>query len=220
MKNNRILLVDDHVVMRSGCRELLTQTGFDVVGEAADGEEACQLYHELMPDLVIMDLSMNGMAGLEAIRRVYIYDNKARIIVLTMHDDPGFASRSIKNGARGYVTKTSPPDVLLTAIKEVSAGSTFFSPDIAQSLAIGSMSNHNNPLTKLSNREFDIFTQLVEGKSTTDISDNLSLNQKTVSNYIFKIRQKLEVKSVAEMVKMAINYGIDKQNIISSNGSE
>jgi len=214
--NKSILLVDDHIVMRSGCRELLTQAGFKIVGEAISGEEACQLYPELLPDVVMMDLTMTGMGGLEAIRRIVNQDNNARIIVLTMHDDPAFASRSIKNGAKGFVTKTSPPEILVQAIKEVVKGNAFFSPDIAHKLAVGDMGNKTNPLSKLSNREFDIFTQLVDGRSTTQIAQNLSLTQKTVSNYMLKIKQKLEVTSVAQMVRMAINHGVDKKNMISS----
>jgi DNA-binding NarL/FixJ family response regulator len=218
-KTNTILLVDDHIIMRSGCRELLSQSGFTVVGEAVSGEEACQLYPGLQPDVVLMDLTMAGMGGLETIRRIVNHDNNARIIVLTMHDDPGFASRSIKNGAKGFVTKTSPPEILVQGIREVIKGGSYFSPDIAQKLATGSIVNHANPLSKLSNREFDIFTLLVDGYSTFQIAQNLSLTQKTVSNYMLKIKQKLEVKSVAEMVRMAINYGVDKQNVLGSDKS-
>ncbi len=216
MTNNSILLVDDHIVMRSGCRELLTQSGFNIVGEVINGEEACLLYPDLLPDVVLMDLTMTGMGGLEAIRRIVNQDKQAKIIVLTMHDDPAFASRSIKNGAKGFVTKTSSPEILVQAIREVVKGNAFFSPDIAYKLAIGDMNNKTNPLSKLSNREFDIFTQLVDGCSTTQIAQNLSLTQKTVSNYMLKIKQKLEVTSIAEMVRMAINHGVDKKNMINS----
>lgn len=214
IKKYRILLVDDHVIMRSGCRELLTQSGFDVIAEACDGEEACRLANQLDPDIVLMDLTMDRMGGLEAIRRMIHYRETTRIIILTMHDEPNFAIRSVQNGARGYVTKTSSPEVLVQAINEVGTGGTYFSPDIAQVLALGMKSSHDNPISKLSNREFDIFTQLVQGKSAVEIATNLSLTQKTVSNYLLKIKQKLEVKSIAEMVKIAINYGVDKQNLI------
>lgn len=216
VKKNSILLVDDHIVMRSGCRELLGQAGFEIFGEAISGEEACKLYQSLMPDVVIMDLTMEGMGGLEAVRRICNNDENAKIIILTMHDDASFASRSIKNGAKGFVTKTSPPEILVHGIKEVIRGGNYFSPDIAQTLAIGSVTNRSNPILKLSNREFDIFTQLVNGSPTAQIAQNLSLSQKTVSNYMLKIKQKLEVSSIAEMVKLAINHGTDKHNIMSS----
>lgn len=215
-KKPTILLVDDHVVMRSGCRELLTQAGFEIVGEACDGEEAYQLFSRLLPQIVLMDLTMYGMNGLETIRRIIHHYAHAQIIVLTMHDEPSFATRSIRSGARGYITKTSPPEILLHAIREVIRGETCFSPDIAQKLAIGTRPDHIDPVSRLSNREFDIFTLLIKGRSTMEIANTLSLTQKTVSNYLLKIKLKLKVSSVAEMVRMAINHGVDKQNVIDS----
>ncbi len=215
-KKATILLVDDHSVLRSGCKELLIQAGFDVVGEATNGEEARELFPKLSPEIVLIDLTMQGMGGLECIRRISSIDPSAGIIVLTMHDDPSFAARSIKSGAKGYVTKTSSPEILVQAIKKVLKGGAFFSPDIAHKLAVGSPLLHSDPISALSNREFDIFILLVEGYSTTEIAKNLSLTQKTVSNYLLKIKQKLDVSSVAEMVKLAINHGVDKQNIINS----
>jgi two-component system, NarL family, invasion response regulator UvrY len=200
----RILLVDDHAIVRAGFRRLLEQEPtFRVVAEAADADRAYALFVEHVPDVVIMDLSMRGMSGLDSIRRIVGRNSSARILVFTMHEDATTAERAIQLGARGYVTKSNAPEVLTAGIAEVATGGLFLSPDIAKAIAVLKLSGEQNLLKLLSAREFEIFQLLAQGHSTLDIARLLKVSSKTVSNYHTLIKQKLRLGSDVELVLLA-----------------
>lgn len=204
-----VLLVDDHAVVREGYRRLLERTqDIRVVAEAATGEDAYRLYAEVRPDVVVLDLSLPGIGGLEACRRIVARDEAARILVFSMHDDVMFSSRALKTGARGYVTKASAPEVLVEAVRTVAAGRVYLSQDIATELAIHTLPGGQSPVQSLSAREFEVFRLLVEGHSVADIARILSLSQKTVANYQSSLRQKLDVSNTTQAVRLAMSYGL------------
>jgi two-component system, NarL family, invasion response regulator UvrY len=205
----RVLLVDDHAVVREGYRRLLERTPeIEVVAEAATGEDAYRVFCELTPDVVVMDINLPGMSGIEAARRMLAREPDARILVFSMHEDALFGSRALQAGARGYVTKASAPEVLVEAVKAVSAGRLYISHDMAQELALQTVPGPDLPLNTLSPREFEVFRLLAEGKSVSDIARILSLSQKTVANYQSLIKQKLEADTSAQMVWIALKRGL------------
>ena len=200
----RIMLVDDHAIVRAGFRRLLEQQAdYHVVAEAADAERAYVLFVEHEPDVVVMDLSMPGVSGLDTIRRIMVRQPTARILVFSMHEDAALAERAIQLGARGYVTKSSAPETLAAAVAEVVAGKLALSPDISQSLAILKVTGDGNPVNLLSAREFEIFRLLAGGHSVATIAGLLSLSAKTVANYHSLIKQKLGIASDVELVLLA-----------------
>jgi two-component system invasion response regulator UvrY len=204
-----VLLVDDHAVVREGYRRILERTpDIEVVAEAGSGEDAYRCYCELDPDVVVMDLSMPGIGGIEAVRRIVTRDSKARVLIFSMYDDGVFSSRALKAGAKGYLTKASAPDSLVDAIRSVASGKLFLSPDVAQELAVLSLPGRANPMQTLSAREFEVFRLLVEGRSVAEISKILSLSQKTVANYQSTLRQKLEVANTTQAVRLAMAHGL------------
>ncbi len=209
MSTTTIILADDHAVVRSGLRRLLElNKGIEVVAEAESGEQAYQLYGEFLPDIVVMDLSMPGMGGLEAAKRILQRYNTAKIIIFSMHEAVSFASQALKAGVRGYVTKTGAAEDLLMAITEVARGKTFLSAEIAQKVALQTLMGDDDPLHQLSSREFEIFRLLAEGKKVEEVADMLKISQKTVANYYTMIKQKLGVISPIEMVRLAIRHGL------------
>lgn len=205
----RVLLVDDHAVVRAGYRMLLRQSDrVDVIAEAANGEQACKLFSELQPEIVVMDLSLPGMTGLEAIRRIIGKDPNARILVFSMHEDNVFVDQALRAGACGYLTKNSAPEALLNALEEVAQGNVYIDARIAQDLAIWKVRNEGGPFTSLSAREFEIFCLLAEGLQTSEIASRLSIGYKTVANYSTQIKNKLHVNTIAELVRLAIRHNI------------
>jgi DNA-binding NarL/FixJ family response regulator len=205
----RVLLVDDHAVVRAGYRLLLQNAPeIEVVGEADSGELGCRLYAELSPDVVIMDLTLPGIGGLEAIRRIVQRDAKAKVLVFSMHEDILFVEQALAAGARGYVTKSSPPYVLVAAVKDIAAGGQPFAGDIAQRLKYARVRGDSSPLKDLSTREFEIFCLLAEGFSSAEIAKRLSLSHKTVANYGTQLKSKLGVGTVAELARLAIRHGV------------
>src|SRR5262245_27787042 len=205
----RVLLVDDHAVVREGYRRLLERTPeIEVVAEASTGEDAYRVFCEMLPDVVVMDINLPGMSGIEAARRMLAREPDARVLVFSMHEDALFGSRALQAGARGYVTKASAPEVLVEAVKAVSAGRLYISHDMAQELALQSVPGQDLPLNTLSPREFEVFRLLAEGKPVTEIARILSLSQKTVANYQSLIKQKLEADTSAQMVWIALKRGL------------
>lgn len=204
-----ILLVDDHAVVREGYRSMLQkQPGLRVVAEAADGAEAYRLFKEVRPDLVIMDLSMPGVGGIEGIRRIRQWDRSARILVFTMHENAGFAVQAIRAGARGYVTKSSPPEILLRAVTDVLAGGIAISPDIDHELALSRLSGERAAADVLTAREFEVMQMLLAERSTEDIASALHLSPKTVANLHSLIKDKLGVATDIELVRLALRQGL------------
>ncbi|CCE08100.1 putative two-component response regulator (LuxR family with receiver domain) [Bradyrhizobium sp. STM 3843] len=207
-----IMLVDDHAVVREGYRSVLQkQPGFRVVAEAADGAEAYRLFKEVRPDLVIMDVTMPGVGGIEAIRRIRQWDREARILVFTMHENAGFAVQAIRAGAKGYVTKSSPPEALVQAARDVLAGRMAVSPDIAQELALGRLAGETAAADVLTAREFEVLQMLLAERTTDEIADALHLSPKTVANVHSIIKDKLGVGSDIELVRLALRQGLLSQ---------
>lgn len=205
----QVILVDDHAVVREGYRRLLERTpDIQVIAEAASGEEAYRLFCEQSPDVVVMDINLPGMSGIEATRRMLAREPDARVLVFSMHEDALFGSRALQAGARGYVTKASAPEVLVEAVRAVSAGRMFISHDMAQHLALQAVPGQELPLDTLSPREFEVFRLLAEGKPVSEIARILSLSQKTIANYQSAIRQKLEADTSAQMVWIALKRGL------------
>lgn len=207
----RVLLVDDHAVVRAGYRTLLQNSAnVEVIGEAEDGRIAYQQFLVLEPDVVIMDLSLPGVGGLEAIRRIISRDHEARILVFSMHDDVAFVEQALRAGAKGYITKNSAPEILVDAVRDIADGKVYLDRELAQSLALRKTLGHQGLLSQLTVREFEIFCLLAEGSSTSDIAKKLALSQKTVANYATQIKSKLQVQSTGELVHLAIRHGIVK----------
>ncbi len=205
----RVMLVDDHAVVRAGYQMLLKSSpGIEVVAEAESGEEACRLYATLEPDIVVMDLSLPGIGGLEAIRRIIARDSKAIILVFSMHEDVIFVEQAIQAGARGYLTKSSAPELLLDAIEKMLQGERYIDSELAQIMAYEKSRGQDTPLSDLSTREFEIFCMLAEGLNTSEIAKRLSLSYKTVANYSSQIKNKLEVTTIADIARLAIRYNI------------
>ncbi|MBM3360796.1 MAG: response regulator transcription factor [Betaproteobacteria bacterium] len=210
-KKVTIVLIDDHAVVRAGVRRLLEQEAlFEVVGEAESGEKAYQLFGELKPDVMVMDLSMPGMGGLEAIRRILMRHERARILVLTMHEDLSFANQVLKLGAKGYLIKNTLGDDLVKSIQTVSRGEVFLSDEIAKKMAMQSISGEQDPIHELSAREFEIFRLLAEGLEIDAIATTLNISSKTVSNYQTMIKQKLNINTPVELIRYAIKAGVIK----------
>jgi len=210
-KKINIILVDDHAVVRAGVRRLLEQESlFDVIGEAESGEKAYQLFGELNPDVMVMDLSMPGMGGLEAIRRILMRDEKAKILVLSMHEDLSFANQALKLGAKGYLIKNTLGDDLVKAIEVISQGDIFLSEEIAKKIAVSSIDGGQDPIHDLSAREFEVFRLLAEGFEVDAIATTLNISSKTVSNYQTMIKQKLNIRTPIELIRYAIKAGVIK----------
>jgi len=210
-KKTTIVLVDDHAVVRAGVRRLLEQEPlFEVIGEAESGEKAYQIIGELKPDVMVMDLSMPGMGGLEAIRRILMRYEKAKILVLSMHEDLSFANQALKLGAKGYLIKNALADDLVKSIETVSNGEVFLSAEIAKKMAMQSISGDKDPIHELSAREFEIFRLLAEGLDIDAIASTLNISSKTVSNYQTMIKQKLDINSPVELIRYAIKTGVIK----------
>jgi two-component system invasion response regulator UvrY len=206
-----IVLVDDHAVVRAGVKRLLEQEPlFEVIAEAESGEKGYQLFGALEPDVMVIDLSMPGMGGLEAIRRIMMRHEKAKILVLSMHEDLSFANQALKLGAKGYLIKNTLGDDLVKAIETISRGEVFLSDEIAKKIAVSSIEGDQDPIHDLSAREFEIFRLLAEGLEVDAIATTLNISSKTVSNYQTMIKQKLNINTPIELIRYAIKVGVIK----------
>ncbi len=205
----KVVLVDDHDIVRSGLKRLLeVNKSIEVIAEADRGEEAYHIYSQHMPDVVVMDISMPGMGGLEAARRIIKRYPNAKIIIFSMHETSAYATQALKAGIKGFVTKTEIAEDLKTAILEVAKGKVFLSPKIAQAIALQTLSGESDPIHQLTSREFEVFRLLAEGKRVEEVADILNISQKTVANYYTIIRQKLNVASPVEMVRVAMKHAL------------
>jgi DNA-binding NarL/FixJ family response regulator len=205
----RLLLADDHAIVRAGYRHLLDRQGpYHVIAEAGTADEAYALYQRHRPDIVVTDLAMPGASGLEAIQRILRADPAARVLVFSMHVSPDFALAALRSGALGYVTKSSPPDVLLRALADVLAGRQVLSPDIAQALALARLPGRRRPLEDLTPREFDVLCMLVSPTNAPEIARRLHLSVKTVQNVHYQIKAKLGVDNDIELTRLALSWGL------------
>lgn len=206
----KILIADDHAMLRQGLRTLLEQAKHTVIAEATNGEEACVLFEKHHPELVILDLDMSGIGGLDTLKRILHRNENARILIFSMHDDCIYATRAIQAGARGYVTKTEPPEIVLEAISKILKGGRYINNEMAQSLSMFNLDSHDNPTKKLSPREFEVFRRIAEGGSLNNISEAMHIGYKTVANIQTSVRQKLGVETTGQLVHIAVRFGIVK----------
>jgi len=206
----RVLLVDDHAVVRMGFRLLLqSMADLSVVGEAESGEAACRLYFELNPDVVVMDLAMPGMGGLEALRRIRARQPQAQILTLSAHDEPMHARRALQEGALGFLSKRSAPEALLEAVTVVAAGRRYLDPALAQKLALEEFDGGaKSPVERLSEREFAVFVRLAGGATVQGIAQDLNLSASTIGTHLYNIKQKLDVVNQSELTLIAIRHGL------------
>jgi two-component system invasion response regulator UvrY len=204
-----LLLVDDHAVVRSGFKVLLqTWDDVDVVAEANSGEEALPLYTLHRPEVVVMDIAMAGMGGIEAIKRLVALDPQVRILALSAHEDSSYAKRALQAGALGYLSKRTAPEVLIDALRMVARHQRFIDPIIAQRMANQRTDSDTEDIDKLSPREFEVFILLAKGKSVVDISQSLGLSASTVGTHLYKVKQKLELSNQSEMTLLAMRHGL------------
>jgi two-component system invasion response regulator UvrY len=210
-KKINVLLVDDHAVVRAGYKAYLSLCDkIGLIHEADRGESACQSYDRQRPDVVVLDISMPGIGGLETIRRLIQRDPHCKILVFSIHDEPIYASRALKAGAKGYIIKSSVPDTLVTAVCTIAQGGTFIAPELAQRVALSMVNEQDeaNILKQLSPREFDIFCLLANGLTPREIADKLRLSYKTICNHSTAIKDKLELKTMAELTLLASRHGL------------
>lgn len=205
----KVMLVDDHAVVRMGFRLLLEGAAdIKVIAEAESGEEAVRAYPDVRPDVVVMDISMPGIGGLEAIDRIIAREPQARILVLSAHEDAMHARRVLKAGAVGYLTKRSAAEELIQAIRQVAQGKTFLEPSIAQQLAVQQLTGEKSLVDMLSEKEFKVFLALAKGKSVAEIAEVMSLSPRTVGTHLYNIKQKLGAANSAELAIIAMRAGL------------
>jgi two-component system invasion response regulator UvrY len=204
-----ILLVDDHPVVREGYRRLLErQQGYKVVAEADNAADAYRLYRQATPDLVVMDISLPGVGGLEAVRHIRQWDRRARILVFTMHNGAAFALKAFEAGATGYVTKSSDAAELVRAVTIVAQGGRALSSDIAREIAVERLANEKSLVDDLGPRETEILRLVASGLTTEEIANSLNLSAKTVQNYHYQIKSKIGARTDAHLVWLAIGAGL------------
>lgn len=206
----KVMVVDDHELVRTGITRILNDApGIRVVGEAASGEEALDVVREKMPDVLLMDVSMPGIGGLEATRKLVKHDPKLKVIVVSVHAEEPYPSRMLQAGASGYLTKGCAVDEIVAAIKAVHGGERYIGADVAQKLALKMTPGGDvSPFDALSTREMQVMLMLTQGQRLQDISDKLCLSPKTVSTYRHRLYEKLRVSSDVDLARLAMNYGI------------
>jgi two-component system, NarL family, invasion response regulator UvrY len=206
----KVMIADDHAMLRQGLRTLLEQAQHQVTADALSGEEACLLVEKNHPDLLILDLDMPGIGGLETLKRILHRKPQMRVLVFSMHDDCIYATRAIQAGARGYVTKTEPPEVVLEAIQKILKGGRYINNELAQNLSMYHLESQENPIQKLSPREFEVFRRIAHGEALAAIANAMHIGYKTVANIQTNVRQKLGVETTGQLVHIAVRFGIIK----------
>jgi two-component system invasion response regulator UvrY len=214
----RVLLVDDHAIVRAGLCGLLQAAGqIEVVGQAASSEEAFRLVAALTPDVIVLDISLPGVSGIEAIARLLRILPTAGILVLSMHESEPFPTMALERGALGYLSKRGAPEELVTAVRKVAGGQRYLGNSVAQSMALSHLRKDRDPLNLLSSREVEIFVLLARGRSVNEIATALNLSPKTVHAHRANVMRKLEVRGIAELVQLAVRSGaIDVHGDISA----
>jgi DNA-binding NarL/FixJ family response regulator len=211
-ENVNVYLVDDHAVVREGYKHLLEQANITVIAEADSGEDACKHYESLQPDVVVLDLSMPGIGGIETIRKLMLKDKHAKLLAFSMHDDIVFTSRAMQAGAKGYVTKSSAPNVLVEAVFAVAANKKYISHDIVTKVALQQANTNDklleSTLENLTAREFEVFQLLAKGLSLDNIANTLHLDYKTIANTQTRLRHKLGVNNTAQLILAAVKLKI------------
>lgn len=189
---------------------MLEQAHHEVTTDALSGEEACLLVEKNHPELLILDLDMPGIGGLETLKRILHRKPQMRVLIFSMHDDCIYATRAIQAGARGYVTKTEPPEVVLEAVQKILKGGRYINNELAQSLSMYHLESQENPIQKLSPREFEVFRRIAQGEALAAIAKGMHIGYKTVANIQTSVRQKLGVETTGQLVHIAVRFGIIK----------
>ncbi len=212
-KKLKVLLVDDHTVVRAGFRMLLSSQNFiDEIMDVDRGEMACQHYNEFQPNVVVMDLSMPGIGGLEAIRRLIQLDSDAVVLVYSIHDEAIYVERALQAGAKGYVTKNSAASVLAEAVSVVASGKEYLEDGLLPEHYYSDEENLREVVDILSPREFDVFCLLAKGMTVHEAAADLCLGYKTVANYSTQIKNKLNASTAADLAHIAMRLGIIKSH--------
>ena len=211
-----VMLVDDHDLVRKGIKRLLDDTqGIKVIAEATDGEQAISQVRKQKPDVILMDISMPGIGGLEATRKITRGSPGMKVIAVTVHDDDPFPARLLEAGAAGYITKGCDIDEIIAAIKSVYSGNQYITPGVAQKLALSLVNNRGKSLLEeLTQREVQVMLMVVKGQSNREISEKLCLSPKTTSTYRGRLFEKLGVGNDVELTRFAIRHGMIKENIV------
>jgi two-component system invasion response regulator UvrY len=206
----RLMIVDDHELVRVGMRHILKDyPAIKIVGEAADGETAIRLNREVKPDVVLLDISLPGLSGLEVTTRLKQVEPGLRIIILTVHEAAPYPGKLLDAGASGYLTKGCPATELVQAIRTVAKGGRHIGSSVAQQMALAMMQGaRTSPFDGLSAREMEVMLMLVDGRRMADIADIMHLSPKTVATYKYRIFEKLETRSDVDMTRMAMRYGV------------
>lgn len=200
----RVLIVDDHPIVISGCKALLAADASVEVRDAGDADSGQSLYFSWKPDVAIVDLNLPGLSGLEVCRRIRQRDERAKIIIFTMNDDPTFAARAIEAGAKGYIAKNDDPSLFIDAVRQVARGGVYLHPDMARQIAFLRNNAGSSKVAALSARELEILRMLAAGKSMGDIADALHVSYKTVANNCTALKQKLGARSSMDLMRVAI----------------
>lgn len=204
-----VFLVDDHELVRTGIRRIIEDVrGMKVVGEADSGENAVKWCRANHADVILMDMNMPGIGGLEATKKILRFNPEMKIIVLTIHTENPFPTKVMRAGAAGYLTKGAGPDEMMNAIRVVHCGQRYISPDIAQQMALSQVVSSDNPFKDLSERELQIMMMITKGQKVTDISEQLNLSPKTVNSYRYRLFNKLDIGGDVELTHLAIRYGM------------
>ncbi|MEE8364421.1 MAG: response regulator [Gammaproteobacteria bacterium] len=206
----KVLLTDDHALVRTGIRRLLEDSKqVTIVGEADCGEDGLKLAQLLKPDVILMDVNMPGIGGVEACRRILQRNPKQKIIVLTIHNEQTFPKRLLEIGAKGYLTKECGVDEMIEAIVQVNNGGAYIAPSIAQRLALSLLpGNEDNPIDRLSRREFQVMLMISHGQTNIEISETLCLSPKTISTYRLRVLEKLGAQNEVDLIKIAVEQGM------------
>jgi two-component system invasion response regulator UvrY len=205
-----ILLVDDHELVRTGISKILNEVrGFNVLAECETGEEAIKFCRQTEPDVILMDMDMPGMGGLEATKKILRFTPTAKIIVLTVHTEEPFPTKVMQIGAAGYLTKGTAPNEMVSAIRVVNSGQRYLPTQIAQKMALSQFNSaEENPFASLSDRELQIMLMITRGEKVPDISVNLHLSTKTINSYRYRMFEKLSVSNDVELTHLAIRHGM------------
>lgn len=219
--NTRVLLVDDHKIVREGYRALLAHhDGFVVAGEADDAASAYHVYKQTRPDLVIIDISMPGRGGIDSIEHIRRWDPAARFVVSTMHSGAAFVLQAFRAGAKGYVTKSSPPEVLISVLRDVADDKVAICPETSHALAISRLTREESSLEALSPREFEVLRMILMANSGDEIAAALNISRKTVTNYQYNIKLKLGVSSDIELLYFGLRQKLVAAEMLESETPE
>ncbi|MBE1301140.1 MAG: UvrY/SirA/GacA family response regulator transcription factor [Alteromonadaceae bacterium] len=208
----KLLLVDDHDLVRTGIRRILDDVeGFNVIGEAESGESAIKICRKTPPDIVLMDMSMPGIGGLEATKQILRISEDIRVVALSVHKENPFPAKVMQMGAFGYLTKDAAPQEMIRAIQKVAVGQKYIAPEIAQQIALGQLDlNEEDPFKSLSERELQIMIMITKGTKVPEIAEQLNISAKTVNTYRYRMFEKLNVTSDVELTHLVLRHNLIK----------